>query len=631
MNRISKLWSNINLKTRLMSLTTLSVSLLMSGLTFWALTTIQKDSISTDTRFCRDLGMLFTYNLIDLIDNSNYKELESFIENIYLSTSSIRYIQVFSNAGDLYISLPFYDASFYDLSHLHQNILQLKSQDVLFNIPIINYSTVFHESITNATIPLIKNGKDLGVLNLGINSNPNISSASNLIQHVSIAIFVSIWLMVIISAAFNILIITEPIKELLFGLNSIASGNFGQKIESSFDGELGDLIISFNKMAERLESYEKKNVRQLTSEKAKLETLVATIADGAILLDTELRLLFVNEIAIKVFNWSNKDLIGTMIFQHLPVHVNEALLPVLNRMVKSNCLENNRQQAKQICIDLNYEFLKTFRLLLSTVLDQDNQILRGVVITIQDITREAQLNEAKNRFVSNVSHELRTPLCNIGSFLETLIDYDSKLNCKQKMQFLGIAYAETQRLNRLVNDVLDLSRLESEYNYTLHPIELVDSVSSIIRSSHLVALNKKIKIQFEISPYIRLVLAHESSLCQVLSNLISNSLKFTHIGGKIVIRVYPLICLDNFSIQKELFYSNMRIEIIDEGIGIDKTFHEHIFDRFMRIENYIHTLEGTGLGLSIVKSIIEKHNSNILLYSEVGVGTSFWFDLLIVD
>nr|YP_009541626.1 two component sensor kinase [Synarthrophyton chejuense]AYR05635.1 two component sensor kinase [Synarthrophyton chejuense] len=631
MKIISRLWSNINLKTRLMSVTTLSISILMSSLTFWALTTIQDYSVSTEIRFSRDLSMLFTYNLTNLIDSNNYEELRSFIENIYLSTSSIKYVQVFITKGNFSISLPFYDNSFHKLLQLHQNILQLKNQDFTFNIPIVNNSTIFNYSMTNITIPLIKNGRDLGVLNLGINSNPNIYLASKLIGDVTLSVFVSIWVMVIISSIFNFMIITEPVKELLFGINSISSGNFSQKITSSFDGDLGDLIISFNKMSEHLESYEKKNVYELTSEKAKLETLVSTIADGAILLDTELRLLFVNQIAIKVFNWSNKDLIGTMIFHHLPLHVNEALLPLLNRMVKTNCLEKNFPQAQEICINLNYEFFKTFRLVLATVLDQKNQVLTGLVITIQDITREANLNQAKNQFVSNVSHELRTPLCNIGSFLETLIDYNFNLSFKQKMQFLRIAYSETQRLNRLVNDVLDLSRLESEYNYTLQPTDFIQTVTSIIRTSEIIAFKKRIQIVCEISIYVKLILAHESALCQVLSNLISNSLKFTHSGGKILVRIYPLLLRDNYDKKKESLFSNIRLEIMDDGIGIDKNFHKQVFDRFMRIENYVHTLEGTGLGLSIVKNIIEKHNSKIYICSEVGVGTSFWFDLFVVN
>jgi len=179
----------------------------------------------------------------------------------------------------------------------------------------------------------------------------------------------------------------DPINQVVIGLQNIISGNFGYKVKSNFQGELRNLIISFNEMSERLQFYEKKNVAQLVSEKAKLQALVSTIEDGAILLDTELRLLFVNKVAIKVFHWFNKDIIGQVIFQYLPIHVNEALLPILNNMV-----------TQEVIIDLNYESLKTFRFLLSTVLNQNAEGLTSVVITIQDITRETQLNEAKNQF-----------------------------------------------------------------------------------------------------------------------------------------------------------------------------------------------------------------------------------------
>ena len=116
----------------------------------------------------------------------------------------------------------------------------------------------------------------------------------------------------------------------------------------------------------------------------------------------------------------------------------------------------------------------------------------------------------------------------------------------------------------------------------------------------------------------------------MFSNLISNSLKFTHKQGKIVIRVYPL-SLKQYLNSPQVFLKNVRLEVIDEGIGIQKIFQKQIFDRFMRIENSIHLLKGTGLGLSIVKSIIYKHNSMINIYSEVDIGTSFWFDLCIMS
>ena len=479
-------------------------------------------------------------------------------------------------------------------------------------------------------MPIVKDSEVLGFLQLGLNYNPSILYTANIVRDVSILVFVSVWLMFMLGAFFNFIIITEPIRKLLVGLRNIALGNFNQKIESSCNGELGDLIISFNEMSERLECYEKKNVAQLTSEKAKLEALVSTIADGAILLDTELRLLFVNQIALKVFQWSNKDLIGKVIFQCLPIHVNEALLPILNNMVQSNCLDKQVLQPQEVSIDLNYESLKTYRFFLSTVINQDSRGLNGLVITIQDITRETQLNEAKNQFISNVSHELRTPLCNIGSFLETLIDYSHKLNSQQKSQFLSIAYAETQRLNSLINDVLDLSRLESEYNYVLKPITVGNTIASIVQASQIIAFNKKVKLIVEIHYTVKKIFANENSLYQVLSNLISNALKFTHKEGRIVIRAYPLYLMYSCVCSNKKKMQIVRLEVIDEGLGIDKTFQKQIFDRFMRVENNIHTLEGTGLGLSIVKNIIEKHNSKIAVYSEVGIGTSFWFDLLTI-
>lgn len=630
MNRIFQWWLNVNLKTRLISIMILVISILMSTITFISLIRIQSELVDTDKRFCSDLSIILSNDIVHLIEQHKSSDLKDFIEKIYLATSSIYYIRFFDTHGNLSFSFPMYTAFAQHSVALHNHLFNFSQYHFSFNIPFLYNAIGFHYSYMHALLPLIKDGKILGFLQIGLNYNPSILYTAKIVRDVSILIFVSVWLMFMLGASFNFLIITEPIRELLVGLRSIALGNFNQKIESSFKGELGDLIISFNEMSERLECYEKKNVAQLTSEKAKLEALVSTIADGAILLDTELRLLFVNQIAMKVFQWSNKDLIGRVIFQYLPIHVNDALLPILNSMVQSNCLDKQILQPEEVSIDLNYESLKTYRFFLSTVVNQDSQGLNGLVITIQDITRERQLNEAKNQFISNVSHELRTPLCNIGSFLETLIDYNHKLNSKQKSQFLSIAYAETQRLNSLVNDVLDLSRLESEYNYVLKPVTLASTIAYIVQASQIVAFNKKVKLIVEIHSMVKKILAHENSLCQVLSNLISNSLKFTHKGGRIIVRVYPLFIRYNMRLFNKTKQEIVRLEVIDEGVGIDKTFQKQIFDRFMRIENNIHTLEGTGLGLSIVKNIVEKHNSFITVYSEVGIGTSFWFDLFTI-
>nr|QVY57881.1 drug sensory protein A [Betaphycus gelatinus] len=631
---ISKWWGNINLKTRLMALMTLTVSLIMSGLTFWSLTTIQEDSIITDTRFCKDLGILFASNILDFLETNNHQELASFVEKIYLNTSSIRYILFFNTDGSLFLGLPAYGDKIQKLLQLHRNLFQLETQNFLFGIPLVKYNNIFNDHIIDITIPLTKNGKTFGSLDLGINSNPTLVSSSKLIRDVSIAIFVSIWLMVIIGVAFNILTIIEPVKQLLVGVKNIASGNFNQRIDLQFDGELGDLILSFNEMAERLEFYEKKNVDKLMLEKMKLEAIVDRIADGAILVDTDLRLLFINQIAIKAFNCSNIDIIGKLIFHLFPQHVNEALLPALNNLVQYHYLSNFQYQTKEICINFDYNSKKILRFLLTAVLEHRSNILTGVAIIVQDISREVNLNDAKNQFITNVSHELRTPLSNIGSFLETLLDYHDFLSIKQKMHFLKIANNETKRLSALVNDILDLSRLESEYAYTLVPIDIVDIINNAISSYELIANYNHVQFKFEYDSNIRLVWGNESSLLQVFINLISNAIKFTSIKGNIILRIYSLQSSHDSQLCTNYLVKCphiIRVEIIDEGIGIDKRDQKNIFDRFVRIENHVHVLEGTGLGLSIIKNILHKHNTNIMLQSDLLVGTSLWFDLIKAD
>jgi two-component system, OmpR family, sensor histidine kinase NblS len=262
---------------------------------------------------------------------------------------------------------------------------------------------------------------------------------------------------------------------------------------------------------------------------------------------------------------------------------------------------------------------------LTTVLDQHRENVKGIAITVQDITREVELNEAKSHFISNVSHELRTPLFNIKSFIETLHEYGDDLTEEERLEFLETANRETDRLTRLVNDVLDLSRLESNKRYLFDAVYIPQAVEQTIRTYQLNARDKGIELIQDVDPDLPPVLGNYDLLLQVFSNLVGNALKFTQSGGRVGIRAY-LVDPDP---RSHIPSSLVRIEVSDTGIGIDPEDQEAIFDRFFRVENRVHTLEGTGLGLSIVRNIIEKHHSAVQLISEVGIGTTFWFDLSI--
>jgi two-component system sensor histidine kinase NblS len=307
------------------------------------------------------------------------------------------------------------------------------------------------------------------------------------------------------------------------------------------------------------------------------------------------------------------------------------------------------REGAEFRIALKEPLARTVRILLTTVLDLARENVKGIAMTVQDITREAELNEAKSQFISNVSHELRTPLFNIKSFIETLHEYGEDLSVAEQREFLETANRETDRLTRLVNDVLDLSRLESFKLYNFEAVDLAQPIEQTLRTYRLNARDKGIELIQEIEPDLPFVFGHYDLLLQVFTNLVGNALKFTETGGKVAIRAYLLnhssadthhahpflyppsddhATPEPFSTNaSDIDFQQVRIEVADTGIGIDTDDQAAIFDRFFRVENRVHTLEGTGLGLSIVRNIIEKHRSRVRLVSEVGVGTTFWFDV----
>lgn len=606
-----------------MAAATLAVSLIMSGLTFWAVNTIQQDARINDTRFGRDLGLLLAANVAPQIAENNLTEVARFSNRFYSSTSSVRYMIYADEDGQIFFGIPFSESEV-------QNSLTIKRQITLpedyaknTELPMVRQHMMPEGEVTDVFVPLMHDGKYLGVLSIGINPNPTVVASSNLTRDVTIAVFISIWVMVILGAVFNALMITKPIQELLKGVKNIATGNFKQRIDLPLGGELGELIYSFNEMAERLERYEEQNIEELTSEKAKLETLVSTIADGAVLIDTNFQVVLVNPTARRLFGWEGTDLIGENVLHHLPASVTMELTRPLYQIAAS---ETSEQEGEgEFRISLTEPAPRTVRILLTRVLDHHRESIKGIALTVQDITREVELNEAKSNFISNVSHELRTPLFNIKSFIETLHEYGEDLTETQRKEFLETANHETDRLTRLVNDVLDLSKLESCRIYHLEPVEIAQPVEQTLRTYQLNARDKGIELVQEIEPNLPAVFGHYDLLLQVLTNLVGNSLKFTEPGGRITIRAYLLE--PDLSHHHHNEMSQVRIEISDTGIGIDTEDQEAIFDRFFRVENRVHTLEGTGLGLSIVRNIMEKHRSRVHLVSEVGVGTTFWFNL----
>jgi two-component system, OmpR family, sensor histidine kinase NblS len=604
---IANWWTEFTLQTKLMAAATLVVSLIISGVTFWAVNTIQVDARMSDTRFGRDLGLLLAANVTPQLAENNLTDFARFANRFYQTTSSLRYILYADATGTIRLGIPFSESEVQNSLMIERRI-QLPEHWQDSNQILTRQHRTPSGVVTDVFVPVLHEGKSLGVLALGIEPNPTVVASSGLTRDVTIAVFVSIWVMVILGAVFNALQITNPIKELLSGVKNIAAGNFKQRIDLPLGGELGELIGSFNEMAEKLEIYEEQNIEELTAEKAKLDTLVSTIADGAVLIDRDLLIVLANLTARRFFGWDEK-VVGVEILQVLPDRIAAELGRPLSQIIAGEI------ESGEFRLLSDKPANRTLRIFLSAVMGQ------RVAMTVQDITREVELNEAKSQFISNISHELRTPLFNIKSFIETLHEYGEELTLEERQEFLNTANRETDRLTRLVNDVLDLSKLESSKVYSFDAVDMSQAIEQTMRTYQLNARDKGIELLQEIEPDLPAVIGNYDLLLQVFANLLGNALKFAHSGDLVAIRTYVAPDIPGV----------VRVEISDTGIGIALEDQNAIFDRFFRVENRVHTLEGTGLGLSIVRNIIDKHHSQIHLISEDGVGTTFWFDLDIYD
>ena len=631
---LARWWAEFSLQTKLLAVATLVVSLLMTGITFFSLNSIQQDARISDTRYARDLGLLLSANVTPLVAQGDDRELAAVAERFWQSSRSLRYI-VFADAdGVIYLGIPMGNggegtppAGEQLLSRRLELPADLQRRP---DNPLIRQHLTPDGQVTDVFVPMVSGDRYLGVVALGINPNETLLVSSALTREVTVAVFVSIWVLVILGSVINALTIIRPVKELLRGVRSIAGGNFNTRIALPVGGELGELLEGFNTMASQLEVYKAANIEELRAEQVKQQSLIATMADGAVLLDAEGRIVLVNPTARRLFRWEARNLEGSEVIGVLPDRLAMELAGALQNLISSE------RESTDVRCSFG-EPPRTLRIVLQSVRDASGEVLKGIAMTIQDLTREVELNAAQSRFISNVSHELRTPLFNIKSYVETLHDYNDQLSDEQKQEFLGIANAETDRLTRLVNDVLDLSRLESDRVWELEPFEVGPAIEQTLRTYRLNAGEKGVDLGFDADPQLPRVLGNWDLLLQVFDNLVGNALKFTPPGGALRLRAYPWPdqCVldpdsrpgDNPNCALTSPLPRLRIEIADSGCGIAAADQERIFERFFRVENAVHTEAGTGLGLSIVRGILEKHGTQVRMASESGVGTTFWFDL----
>lgn len=385
--------------------------------------------------------------------------------------------------------------------------------------------------------------------------------------------------------------ITGPIKDLTLKAKEMSKGDFNQKVDVKSNDEIGQLGNMFNYLTSEL----KKNISEVYKEKSKIETTLNYMADGVLAVDINGDVIHANPVAKKILTISDEDEKNKKYNEIIDIADEDLLLVnIKNKNWEGSSIFNLDKDTYKI----NYAPFK----------DDRNEI-GGVIFVIQDITEQYKLDQMQKEFVANVSHELKTPITTIKSYAETLLE-GALENREITEDFLKVINSESDRMARIVSDLLKLSRMDynqAKWNKVkLNPNSIVTSACRKLRLS---ANNKNIDLMLNTKENIDDIVFDVDALEQLILNILSNAIKYTPENGKIEIDTYE----ENNSVV---------ISVKDSGIGIPEKDLERIFDRFYRVDKArTRELGGTGLGLSIAKHIADEHNSLIEVESKVDIGT----------
>ena len=433
-------------------------------------------------------------------------------------------------------------------------------------------------------------------------------------RNLMLIIFTIAWILSIAAVLINTLLITRQIKLLSEGVRKISTGEFGYKITSKdLWGDIKHLFESFNTMSSKLRTYEDKNIDQLTYERNKMEAVLMSIANGVVVCDNSDQIILVNNAALKMLDVKVKEIIKTKITEYYDTN-GELCFKSKIRDFKDTPYEGNRAGNLECQIEMNGKIIKT---IISPIFTVHEEYI-GYILILHDITKEAEIDKIKNTFISNVSHELRTPVTILRTYIDTLYNCEEKLDDKTKRDFLSIINHESDRLNNMVNDVLDFSKLDSPDIRLEKDLSNMGAIIEItVKSMKVLAEEKGVSFSIIIEPELPEVMVNPESIERVLKNLISNSIKYSHKNSRVKIRA---------EIDRSGEYLQVSIE--DNGIGIPEEHLGKIFDRFYRIETKVHSVKGTGLGLHLVKIAIEKHHcGKVFVESKQNEGSTFGFKI----
>ena len=490
----------------------------------------------------------------------------------------------------------------------HSDIVFIEFKDANGNV-IYKSGDQGTSKIPNITVnsPIIIDGyRNIGSATVGL-SGKIILQISNTTRISMMFVFTVAWIVFAFVILINTYLITRELRILHDGVQQISGGKFGYKIEGEdVSSEVKELFEAFNNMSHKLRIYEEQNIEQLTLERNKLEAILMSIANGVVVCDNNDNVVMVNNHAHKLLELETNQMLDMKIQNYIDTAGNYCFKDKIEEF-KDTPLDVMENKPIEFNIKVDNKVIKS---IISPMFTRNKDYV-GYIIVLIDMTKEAEMDKMRSTFISNVSHELRTPVTVLRSYIDTLYNYGSDFDYDTQREFIGTINQEIIRLNRMVNDILDFSRMEAN----AHMEKTINSIYNVVNNcvNEVKALTKErnLNINIESDENIPDFLFNYDGIERALTNLLSNAIKYSPYNGEIK------VCIHNQGEAAE-------ITVTDQGCGIAPEFHDKIFDRFYRVENNTHTVKGTGLGLHLVKTTIEKyHNGKVFVKSAVGQGSTF--------
>lgn len=469
------------------------------------------------------------------------------------------------------------------------NDVGLKSSNIIVSSPMIT-----------------DKGVNVGSVTVGLSGNI-INQISTTTRASLLVVFVIAWIVFAFVILINTYLITRELRILHKGVQKISTGEFGYTIQDKdVSSEVKELFNAFNDMSNRLHVYEEQNIEQLTLERNKLEAVLMSIANGVVVCDNNDNVVLINNHAHKLLELDENQMLNTKIQNYIDTEGNYCFKNKIEEF-KDTPLEVMENKPLEFNIQVDNKVIKS---IISPMFTRNKDYV-GYIIVLIDMTKEAEMDAMRSTFISNVSHELRTPVTVLRSYIDTLYNYGNDFDYDTQKEFIGTINQEIIRLQGMVNDILDFSRMEANAQMEKSLNSIYEVVDTCVNQVQALTKERNLHVSVSKDENIPEFLFNYDGIERALTNLLSNAIKYSPDNGEIKVNITKS-------------GDNAEITVTDQGCGIAPEFQKKIFDRFYRVENNIHTVKGTGLGLHLVKQTVEKyHEGRVFVNSEVGKGSTF--------